>query len=33
MRAAKQRAAQLGYQLIPMPDDCASGLSHRSEAA
>ena len=26
-RTAKRRAAQLGYQLIPMPDDHASGLS------
>ena len=33
LRIAKRRAAQLGYQLIPMPDDRASGLSHRSEAA
>ena len=33
LRAAKRRAAQLGYQLIPMPDDRASGLSHRFEAA
>ena len=33
LRTAKRRAAQLGYQLIPMPDDHASGLSHRSEAA
>ncbi len=33
LRVAKRRAAQLGYQLIPMPDDRASGLSQRSEGA
>ena len=33
LRAAKRRAAQLGYQLVPMPDERASGLPHGSEAA
>ena len=33
LHAAKRRAAQLGYQLVPIPDDRASGLPHRSEAA
>ena len=33
LRAAKRRAAQLGYQLMPMSDDHASGLPHGSEAA
>ena len=33
LRAAKRRAAQLGYQLVPIPNDRASGLSHRSAAA
>ena len=33
LRAAKRRAAQLGYQLVPLPDAPASGLHHGSEAA
>ena len=33
LRAAKQRAAQLGYQLVPISDAQASGLPHRSEVA
>ena len=33
LRAAKRRAAQLGYQLAPLPDAPASGLHHGSEAA
>ena len=33
LRAAKRRAAQLGYQLLPMSDAQASGLPHGSEAA
>ena len=33
LRAAKRRAVQLGYQLVPMSDDHASGLPHGSEAA
>ena len=33
LRVAKLRAAQLGYQLVPMPDHRVSGLPHRSEAA
>ena len=33
LRAAKRRAAQLGYQLVPMSDAQASGLPHGSEAA
>ena len=33
LRAAKRRAAQLGYQLVPLPDAQASGLHHGSEAA
>ena len=31
LRAAKRRAAQLGYQLMPMSDDHASGLPHGSD--
>ena len=31
--AAKRRAAQLGYQLVPMPDAQPSDLPHGSEAA
>ena len=33
LRAAKRRAAQLGYQLVPMPDAQPSDLPHGSEAA
>ena len=33
LRTAKRRAAQLGYHLVPMSDDHASGLPHGSEAA
>ena len=33
LRVAKRRAAQLGYQLVPLPDAPASGLHHGSEAA
>ena len=33
LRAAKRRAAQLGYQLVPMSDAQPSGLPHGSEAA
>ena len=33
LRAAKQRATQLGYQLVPMSDAQPSGLPHGSEAA
>ena len=33
LRAAKRRAAQLGYQLVPLPDAPASGLHHGSAAA
>ena len=33
LRAAKGRAAQLGYQLVPMFDAQPSGLPHGSEAA
>ena len=33
LRAAKRRAAQLDYQLVPLPDAPASGLYHGSEAA
>ena len=33
LRAAKRRAAQLGYQLMPMPDAQPSDLPHGSEAA
>ena len=33
LRAAKRRAAQLGYQLVPMVDDPDSALPRRSEAA
>ena len=33
LRAAKRRAAQLGYALVPLPDAPASGLHHGSEAA
>ena len=33
LRAAKRRAAQLGYQLVPMSDAQPSGLPHGPEAA
>ena len=33
LRAARQRAAQLGYQLVPLPEVLASPLSHTSVAA
>ena len=33
LRAAKRGAAQLGYQMVPLPDAPASGLHHGSEAA
>ena len=33
LRAAKRRAAQLGYQLVPMYDAQPSGLLHGPEAA
>ena len=33
LRAAKRRAAQLGYHLVPMSDDHATGLPHGSKAA
>jgi len=33
LRTAKRRAAQLGYQLVPMSDDRHSGLAHGSKAA
>ena len=33
LRATKRRAAQLGYQLVPMSDAQPSGLPHGSEAA
>ena len=33
LRNAKQRAAQLGYELVPIPDPLASGSPHPSEAA
>ena len=33
LRSAKRRAAQLGYQLVPMPDAQPSDLPHGSEAA
>ena len=33
LRPAKRRAAQLGYQLVLLPDAPASGLHHGSEAA
>ncbi len=33
LRAAKRRAAQLGYQLVPLPDAPVSGLYHGSEGA
>ena len=33
LRAAKRRAAQLGYQLVPMPDAQPSDLLHGSETA
>ena len=33
LRAAKRRATQLGYQLVPLPDAQASRLHHGSEAA
>ena len=33
LRAAKRRAAQLGYQLVPLPYAPASGLHHGTEAA
>ena len=33
LRAAKRRAAQLGYQLVPISDAQPSGLPHGSEAA
>ena len=33
LRAAKRRAAQLGYQLVPMYDAQPSGLPHGPEAA
>ena len=33
LRAARRRAAQLGYQLVPMPDAQPSDLPHGSEAA
>ena len=33
LRAAKRRATQLGYQLVPLPDAPASRLHHGSEAA
>ena len=31
LRAAKQRAAQLGYHLVPISDAHTSGVSHGSE--
>ena len=33
LRAAKQRAAQLGYQLVPIPGPLASAVPHPSEVA
>ena len=33
LRAAKRRAAQLGYQLVPMPDAQPSDLPHGSKSA
>ena len=33
LRAAKRRAAQLGYDLVPLPDAQASGMHQGSEAA
>ena len=33
VRAAKQRAAQLGYQLVPTPGPMASTVSHLPELA
>ena len=31
LRAAKRRAAQLGYQLVPLSDALPSGVPHASE--
>ena len=33
LRAAKQRAAQLGYELVPIQGPLASNLTHPSEVA
>ena len=33
LRAAKRRAAQLGYQLVPMPDAQTPVVPHASTAA
>ena len=33
LRAAKRRAAQLGYQLVPLSDALASAVPHSSEVA
>ena len=33
LRAAKRRAAQLGYQLMPLSDALAFAVPHASEAA
>ena len=33
LRAAKHRAAQLGYELVPIPGPLASGFPQSSEAA
>ncbi len=33
LRAAKRRAAQLGYQLVPLSDVVASAVPHASEVA
>ena len=33
LRTAQRRAAQLGYQLVPMSDAQPFGLPHGSEAA